>query len=52
MPGKSRDQEFKMPQSMKNWNKLSINIRQSEGLSAFRDTLKKNYWSADNEWAD
>lgn len=38
--------------TVKNWNKLPINIRQSEGLSAFRDTLKNCLWSAENEWPD
>ena len=32
---------------MKNCNKLPINIRQSEGLSAFGDTLKNCRWSAE-----
>ena len=35
-----------------NWNKLPIFVRQSEGLTTFKRTLKSFLWSVDSEWPD
>ena len=38
--------------TIKIWNKLPISIRQSEGLSSFKSTLKNFLWSNGIEWPD